>query len=146
MPGAREVATQFLDAFNAHDEERIRALNAEDGVIEAPGDIRVQGRDAVTDYAMGWLNAFSDARINVHMEVVEGDWVVQRFTFEGTHDGVLASPAGEIPPTQRRLTGRAVQLVRVVGNTVAETHLYFDQVQVMTQLGLMPPTGEPAGT
>jgi predicted ester cyclase len=146
MPAAQEVATQFLEAFNAHDEERMRALNAEDGVIEAPGDVRVEGRDAVTAYAMGWLNAFSDARIDDHLDVAEGDWVVQRFTFEGTHDGVLASPAGEIPPTQRRFAGRGVQLVRVEGDTIAETHLYFDQVQVMTQLGLMPPTAQPAGT
>ena len=41
----------------------------------------------------------------------------------------------------KRLQGRAVQLFKVEGDTVTETHLYFDQVQVMTQLGLMP---EPA--
>src|SRR5205823_13297222 len=96
MADAREVAAQFLDAFNAHDEERIRTLNAENGVMEAPGDVRVEGRDAVTAYGMHWLNAFSDARLTIHGEIVEGDWVAQRFTFEGTHDGVLASPAGEI--------------------------------------------------
>lgn len=57
---------------------------------------------------MAWLNAFPDARITIHTELAEADWVAQRFTFEGTHEGVLASPAGEIPPTQRRLTGRGV--------------------------------------
>jgi predicted ester cyclase len=141
MADARRIATQFVDAFNAHDEERIRALNAENGVIEAPGDVRIEGKDAVTAYAMAWLNAFSDSRITIHGEIAEGDWVAQRFTFEGTHDGVLASPAGEIPPTQRQLAGRGVQVLRIEGDAVAETQLYFDQVQLMTQLGLMP---EPA--
>jgi hypothetical protein len=31
-----------------------------------------------------------------------------------------------------------VQIFRVEGETIADTRLYFDQVQVMTQLGLMP--------
>jgi predicted ester cyclase len=144
MTDAREIAARFVEAFNAHDEERMRALNAENGVVEAPGDVRVEGRDAVTGYAMAWLNAFSDAGITIHTEIVDGDWVAQRFTFEGTHDGVLASPVGEIPPTQRRLSGRAVQMLRVEGEAVAETQLYFDQVQVMTQLGLMPEPAQPA--
>jgi predicted ester cyclase len=144
MADAREIATQFVDAFNAHDEERIRTLNAENGVLEAPGDVRVEGRDAVTAYAMAWLNAFSDSRIALHGVLVDDDWVAQRFTFEGTHDGVMASPAGEIPPTQRRLTGRGVQLLRIEGDAVAETQLYFDQVQLMTQLGLMPEPAQPA--
>ena len=51
------------------------------------------------------------------------------------------SPAGEIPATHRTLNGRGVQVFRVDGETVGDTRLYFDQVQVMTQLGLM---AEPA--
>jgi predicted ester cyclase len=64
--------------------------------------------------------------------------VVQGFTFEGTHDGTLSGPAGEIPATHRRLNGRGVQIFRVEGDAVVDTRLYFDQVQIMTQLGLMP--------
>ncbi len=141
MADARQVAQQFLDAFNAHDESRIRELNADNTTIEAPGDIRLEGRDAATGYAMEWLNAFPDARITVNNELVAGDWVVQEFTFEGTHDAPLTGPAGEIPPTGRKLNGRGVQIIRVSGDEVADTRLYFDQVQVLTQLGLMP---EPA--
>ena len=138
MAEVRKIAAEFVDAFNAHDEDRIRALSTEDAIIEAPGEIRLEGQEAATAYAMNWLNAFSDARVAVQTEIADGDWVAQRFTFEGTHDGILNSPAGEIPPTNRRLTGRGVQLLRIEGGAVAETQLYFDQVQVMTQLGLMP--------
>jgi predicted ester cyclase len=144
MADTREIAREFVDAFNAHDEERIRALNATNGMIEAPGDVRLEGKEAATAYAMSWLNAFPDARITVHNEIVEGDWVAQRFTFEGSHEGTLQSPAGEIPATHRRLTGRGTQLMRMEGDTVAETQLYFDQVQIMMQLGLMPEPAEVA--
>jgi len=138
MADAQSVGAQFIEAFNAHDEARIRGLNAENGVLEAPGDVRLEGRDAATGYAMEWLNAFPDARITVHNELVAGDWVVQEFTFEGTHTAPMQSPMGEIPPTSRSLKGRAVQIFKVEGDAVVDTRLYFDQVQVMTQLGLMP--------
>jgi predicted ester cyclase len=135
---ARDVAGKFVEAFNAHDEGTIRSLSADDARIEAPGDISLEGVDAFTQYAMSWLNAFPDARLTVHNEVEAGDWVAQEFTFAGTHQGTLPSPAGDIPATNRSLSGRGVQLLRAQGDKLAEAHLYFDQVQVMTQLGLMP--------
>jgi predicted ester cyclase len=141
MASAQEVAGRFVEAFNAHDEARIREINAENVVFEAPGDVRLEGRDATTQYAMEWLNAFPDARLVIHNEIVAGDWVVQEFTFEGTHTAPLQSPMGEIPATNRSLQGRGVQLVRVEGDFAVEERLYYDQVDVMTQLGLMP---EPA--
>jgi predicted ester cyclase len=141
MPDARQVGADFVAAFNDHDESRIRELNAENAVLEAPGDVRVQGGEAATQYAMAWLNAFPDARLTVTNELVSGDWVAQEFTFEGTHEGTLSGPGGEIPATNRRLNGRGVQIFRVENDAVVDTRLYFDQVQIMTQLGLMP---EPA--
>lgn len=138
MADAQEVGARFIEAFNAHDEARIRELNAENGVFEAPGDVHLESGDAATAYAMEWINAFPDARITVHNELVAGDWIVQEFTFEGTHTAPMQSPMGEISPTNRPLKGRAVQIFRVDGDTVVDTRLYFDQVQVMTQLGLMP--------
>jgi|SRR5437588_4208501 len=141
MADARQIGAEFVDAFNAHDEGRIRELNGENSVIEAPGDVRLEGREAATQYAMAWLRAFPDARINVKNELVDGDWIAQEFTFEGTHEDTLASPNGDIPATHNRLNGRGVQVLKVEGNLVTDTRLYFDQVQVMMQLGLMP---EPA--
>src|SRR6266446_1954380 len=99
MADARQVGTQFVDAFNAHDEARMRELTAENAVIEAPGDVRLEGRDPTTEYALAWLRAFPDARLSVHNELADGNWVVQEFTFEGTHEDTLFSPGGEIPAT-----------------------------------------------
>jgi len=143
MADARQVAARFVEAFNAHDEGRIRELNGEGAVFEAPGDVHIEGREPTTQYAMAWLRAFPDARLTIKNELVDGDWVTQEFTFEGMHEDTLSSPMGDIPATHRRLIGRGVQVFRVEGDTVADTHLYFDQVEVMTQLGLMP---EPATT
>lgn len=138
MASVSQIAAADIDAFNAHDEERIRALHTENAVLEAPGEVRLEGREATTQYAMAWLRAFPDARLEVHNEVEAGPWVVQEFTFEGTHEETLSGPGGDIPATNRHLRGRGVQILKIDGEQVAETRLYFDQVQVLTQLGLMP--------
>jgi predicted ester cyclase len=141
MADAREIGARFVDAFNAHDESRIRELNGENGVFEAPGDVKLEGREATTGYAMGWLHAFPDARLTVHNEIASGNWLVQECTFEGMHEDTLSSPNGDIPATHKRVNGRCVQVLEVEGDVITDTRLYFDQVQIMTQLGLMP---EPA--
>ena len=141
MADTKQVLDESLAAFNAHDEQRIRSFYADDAVFEAPGDVRFEDGDSVTGYAMAWLNAFPDARLSVHNEVIAGEWGVHQFTFEGTHEDTLSGPAGDIPATGKRLKGRGAEVIRVVNGKVTEDYLYFDQIQVLTQLGLMP---EPA--
>lgn len=138
MEGPREVAGRWRDAFNAHDEQTMRALTAPDATLTAPPQITVEGAEAVTAYAMAWANAFPDAKIDVHHETVEGDTVVQEFTFNGTHLATLSGPSGDVPATNKQLAGRGTQAIVVRDGVVQEFRLYFDQVDVMTQLGLMP--------
>jgi steroid delta-isomerase-like uncharacterized protein len=138
MGEARHVAQEFVDAFNAHDETRIRSVTRDDAVFEAPGEVKLTTGDAMTEYAMGWIHAFSDARIDVRNTIVGDGWAVQEFTFEGTHEDTLRGPGGEIPATHRHLSGRGVQIMKVDGGKIADVRLYFDQVDVLTQLGVMP--------
>jgi predicted ester cyclase len=138
MAGPLQVARENVAAMNASDEERLRATYADDAVLEAPGGARLESGDAATAYAMTWVRAFPDGRQTVVNEVAAGDWVVQEFTFEGTHTGALETPDGEIPPTNRSAKGRAVQIQRIANGKIAEEHVYFDQVEILTQLGLMP--------
>ena len=138
MSDTRSAFDAWIDAFNAHDEEAMRAITADDCVFEGPGGVRVEGRDATVGYAMNWLNAFSDAKIQVEHVVVDGDWVAMTGVFKGTHDGTLSSPDGDVPATGRTLEGRHSQFVRFADGKSAEEYLYYDQLDVITQLGLVP--------
>ena len=135
---AEQLCAQATDAFNAHDEAAMRRHWAEDGVLEAPGGARLEGLDAIVSYAMAWIRAFPDAHLEVKARMASGDTVVHEMVFHGTHQGTLVGPQGEIPPTGRSLDGRAVQVFRVRDGKIVEEHLYFDEVDVMSQLGLMP--------
>jgi steroid delta-isomerase-like uncharacterized protein len=141
MADTKSVADAAVATFNDHDEDAIRALYADNAVFEAPGDVHVEGAEACTEYVMVWQRAFPDATLTVHSEVIAGDTAVHEFTFDGTQTDTLSSPAGDIPATNRRVTGRGTEIIRVADGQIVSFHLYFDQVQVLTQLGLMP---EPA--
>ena len=138
MAKARQVVEASLDAINARDEERLRSCYADDVVLEAPGDVRLEGSDAVVEYSMDWLRAFPDARIDVITEVANGDWVAQRLVVEGTHEGTLVGPAGKIPATHRRFKAVADEFVRVQDGRITEQYRSFDQAEVLKQLGLIP--------
>jgi steroid delta-isomerase-like uncharacterized protein len=142
MSDTRTTFDAWIDAFNAHDEAAMRAATADDCVFEGPGGVRLEGGDAVTGYAMVWLNAFSDAKLEVDTVAVDGDWVAMTGVFKGTHDGTLAGPAGDVPRTGRSLEGRCSQFVRFADGKSVEEYLYFDQMDLVTQLGITP---EPAG-
>jgi steroid delta-isomerase-like uncharacterized protein len=144
MSDSRSAFEAWLEAFNAHDESAIRALTADDCVFEGPGGVRLEGGEAVTGYAMVWLNAFSDAKLTAHDVVMAGDWVAHTGTFKGTHDGTLSGPDGDVPATGRTLEGRCSQFVRFVDGKAVEEHLYYDQMDVVTQLGLMETAGATA--
>lgn len=140
MSDTRAAFDAWLGAFNAHDEAAVRATTADDCVFEGPGGVRLEGGDAVTGYGMAWLNAFSDATIEVHTLAIDGEWAAMTGVFKGTHDGTLSSPEGDVPPTGRRLEGRCSQFARFVDGKSVEEYLYYDQMDVATQLGLVPET------
>ena len=56
----------------------------------------------------------------------------------GTHDGVLHSPNGGVPPTGRSLELRWAAVYVTEGDTLKSEHLFFDQMDFLGQLGLLP--------
>ena len=144
MGDVKSALVAFQDAFNAHDEERIRACYADDAVFTAPGGVRLEGPDAIAAYAMTWLNALPDATATVDNEIIAGDWATLQQTFKGTHTETLVSPEGDIPATGKSVVGRAVEVLRLEGGKIAEDHLYFDNMEFLTQIGLVPETAATA--
>jgi len=138
MTTAKDTAAKFVTAFNAHDETALAAIHAANIKFEAPGGVRLEGSGAVTGYAMRWLKGFPDAKIIVGNQVECDSWLVQEFTLQGTHTAPLEGPAGTISPTGKELSSRAVSVGRYENGQIVEARLYFDQTEVMTQLGLMP--------
>ena len=56
--------------------------------------------------------------------------------FTGTHTGILRTPNGDVPPTARPVKMRWMSMYEIGGEELISEHLYFDQSEFMTQLGL----------
>jgi len=132
------LGEKFNRAFNAHDEVTLKSLYADSAKFQAPGDVRLVGKDAIIGYTQNWMKALPDAKINVTHEIISAPWLVQEFVFSGTHTGPLTSPMGTIQATNRKVSGQCVSVSRYENDLIVESRLYFDVVQLLTQIGVMP--------
>jgi predicted ester cyclase len=135
---AKAVVERGLKAFNAHDLEAVARDSAPDIELTAPGGIKLKGVQAAKEYNQSWLKAFPDARIENRKLVAQGNTVVVEGTFSGTHAGPLKTPMGDVPPTGRKLKGEFIQVFEIDRGLVKRNYLMYDQVEVMTQLGMAP--------
>jgi len=140
----REAFEKGTETFNAHDIDGFTGVLADDVTYRAPGGIDGQGKEACAQFFAGWLGAFPDAHVEVHAVHITGDVAVEEGTFTGTHDGVLHSPAGDIPPTGRPVTVGYIQVLRFHGGKHVSLNLMYDQLLLLEQLGLIPAPA-PAG-
>ncbi len=138
MTEVRDTAARFVSAFNAHDEAALLALHAHDIKLTAPGGFKAHNAKDATAFAMRWLRAFPNGKMTVRSEIISAPWVIQEITMEGMHTAPLEGPMGTIAPTHKKVVGYGVQLVRIEDGKIAEARIYFDQLDQMSQLGLIP--------
>lgn len=141
----KEIAARSLAAFNSHDADALVALDDPNVVTTFPsptGRSEARGRDASKAYNQSWFSAFPEAKTTVINEVISGDSIVQEGIFEGTNTGTWKSEAADMPATGKGVKGDYCLVAKVRDGLIVSSHLYFDQVQLMTQLGLMPVPAE----
>ena len=69
----------------------------------------------------------------------EGDTVVEQARYTGTHTGTWRNPNGvEIPATGKTVDFPFAGVFRVTDGKISSIRIYYDQIEVLTQLGLMP--------
>ena len=116
------------------------SLYAEDVVYDAPGGQRISGlADLKEKYFDALLTAAPD-RVSRDIDlVVEGEWVVEQARYVGTHTGPLRSPNGaEVPPTGKQFDFPFVGIFQVQSGKIRSIRIYYDQMELFTQLGLIP--------
>src|SRR5881296_1873159 len=140
---ARSVVEAVIKGFNAHDAEAGARSSAPDAVLKAPGDMTLKGPQAIKEFNQNWFTAFPDAKIDIKNIFAQGNQVALEATFTGTHNGTLKTPMGDVPATGRKVNGEYIQTFEVDRGLVKKAHLMFDQVQLMTQLGMAPAPAQP---
>ena len=125
---------RYLEASTSEDTAAFKELLAPDFVAHVPGGPK--NRDGFLEHNSYFNQAFSERRLVVEDLVAEGDKVVARVTWNGVHSGGFRG----LPPTGKRISISAYIVERFEQGRSVEHWSLFDQMSMMQQLGLIPPS------
>jgi len=129
---------RFYKSFEAGDFDVTPEIFAQDVTALVPGAGLMKGIDALNAYNKVFKSAFPDARMEIAYITESGDTVIAEGFFTGTHTAPLASPKGEVPPTGKSLKVAFSDFFTFKNGKVADHRTYFDQMELLGQLGLLP--------
>ena len=131
----KDVIKAFLeDVINQGRLERANDLVKEDFVELDPLPGQVQGREGLKAVIHALRSAFPDMHWVVNEMVAEGQKVVTRFVWTGTHRGVFLG----IPATGRSVEVKGVVIDRLQDGKMADSRILMDTIGLMQQLGVIP--------
>ena len=136
---ADQVVPQYVEAINQKDPIRFAALFAVDAVIHDPFFPEpMRGRDAIQSHMEGIFRTFPDMACKQVGDPIEaGSRVAFVVSVEGTNDGPLAMPGGDVTPTGKPVAFESAVLWTIDSDgLIAEERSYFDATGVAAQLGL----------
>ena len=79
-----------------------------------------------------FITAFPDLKHTVHESIAKGNFVVQRETLSGTHNGTFQG----IPPTGKKIELSAICMWRFSNGKIVEYWADSDMLGMMQQLGM----------
>lgn len=138
MSDARAVADRMSEAVVNGDVEAIKRCYSPGAVLVAP-EGTFKGRDQIGEYFQGWFGPFTELGLETHAKAAWDNRAFDEWSFSATNSGPLRTPSGEeVPATGARVTVRGADVCTVEGGLVVEHHIYYDQAEVLGQLGLIP--------
>ena len=138
MGQAREVMDRLNRAMESKDKEALASSYAADAVAYTPDQGEIRGRDAITSYLFDLWDAMPDVRYNQTGRHESGNVAIDEGIIIGTNTGPLRMPNGEtMQPTGKELRIRSCDVAAVENGEITSHHFYFDQVEFLSQLGLM---------
>jgi ketosteroid isomerase-like protein len=140
MGEARQVMDRLTDAVTTHPDLKVLAeLYAEDAVAYTPDEGELRGRERIVEYWRQMTEAVPDGRFETLHSYEIGDTAIDEGVYTGHNTGPLALPTGEsLPATGKEVRIRGVDLATVKDGRITEYRLYFDEMEFLGQLGLLP--------
>lgn len=133
-----ETVTAFNDAvFDDQDLLQMSEYLA-DEFVQYDGDVVTRGLDEAEEYFGAMLETFPDISLKTYDIVAADDLVVFRCGLTGTNDGDVTIFEGEtIPATGKTVEWDAMIQQRLENGKIVETHVFADDLAVLTQFGLV---------
>lgn len=138
-----------IEAINDQDWDHLWGLHMDNVALSVP-DLPepIKGREAVQARLQAWAEALPDLAWKRLRSFGADDWVCIELVISGTHKGSLRHgfdqgmlerhPDILVPPTGRHIELRSCVVYKVEGAEISESHVYYDQLDFMKQLGVAP--------
>jgi ketosteroid isomerase-like protein len=140
MGEARDLADRLTDAvMTLKDLEAVAACYSDNAVAVTPDRGQITGRDGIVEYLGQFIEAFPDAQFEYLAKHESGNVAIDEGYFVGTNTGDLHAPNGDsIPATGKQVRVRDCDVVVAEYGLIREHHFYWDQMEFLGQLGLLP--------
>jgi steroid delta-isomerase-like uncharacterized protein len=130
----KQVVRRFVDEYQtaANEQSFAELLHPEVVDRSRPPGI-AEGAEGVRQQFEAFRAAFPDFHAVIHDQIAEGDKVVTRKVFHGTHRGELMG----IPPTGHEVQIEVIDIVRVEDGQIVEHWNVVDRLGLLQQLGAL---------
>jgi steroid delta-isomerase-like uncharacterized protein len=119
------------DVISAHNPAAADAMVAEDFIELDPLPGQGPGRAGLQAWLAGWFAAFPDVIWTNEQQIADGEHVVTRFHWTGTHEQEFMG----IPATGRLVTVNGVVIDRVVDGQMIDSRMLMNALSMLQQLG-----------
>lgn len=135
----KALARKFFRMFEMGDPGIVDEIVAADYYVhDDPNPNIVIGSEGVKAGVTRFKKAFPDARLEIAFQLSEGDKVVTRYRWSGTHQGDYF----DIPATGKRVSWTVTSTFGIVNGKICEAWINYDRLVVMQQLGVIPTLGQ----
>lgn len=136
----KEIIRHWVDVWNTGNLEPLQELIAPDYVAHFQDrTMRPEsGPEWYRQYIAQARTAFPDFHVTTEDLLTDGDKVVGRWAWSGTHLGDEKTPLGAIAPTGRRIASTTITITRLADGKIAEEWWQEDRLSSLQQLGVIP--------
>ena len=131
----KNLVQRYQEAHNTNNLDALGAIVATDLITHSQMPGLPPGLEGGKMVHQRTVMAIPDFRADIEDLIAEGDKVVARLTFRGTHTG---GDFMGIPPSGNSFAFSATSIFRIADGKIAEWWVTWDNVTVLQQLGHMP--------
>ncbi len=129
----KDLVKRMYETFEKGDFEAYREVVAPEYVWYLPSrSTKPISREETIEFGKMLRNGFPDFAYNIEDLIAEGDIVISRFIFRGTHEGEFQG----IPATGNKVEMSGFMMTRIENGKLVEDKEEYDGLGFMSQLGM----------
>ncbi len=131
----RVVRRFFEEVWNRNDVSTLDEILSSENKYSFGANLGRVGPNEVRAIIENWRRGFPDFQYHVEDMIAEGDRVVSRVRFTGTHAGNFEIDGRTLSPTNSKIEGAEIFIMRIMSGKIVESWTAWDRLGVLRQLG-----------